>query len=179
MSSANTVVRTVTSMPSHSGGWLGMEAMAAKAKMWNREPAGRSLQPGNGHRTGPGNQGGGQDQEPGCGGAVQAPGGFHPCGERSQEDHQQHQQPGPQLEHKPDRMRLAAAVDSREGAEGREDCQVQPAQEHQGNQRDEDADGAPQRRMVVLVSGANAEHLGKQLHVGSAFLGVDSDGRPH
>src|SRR6476661_11285909 len=41
-SNANMVVRTATSMPSHSGGWLGMEAMAANAKMWKREPAGRS-----------------------------------------------------------------------------------------------------------------------------------------
>ena len=29
-------------MPCHSGGWLGMDAIAAKAKMWNNEPAGRS-----------------------------------------------------------------------------------------------------------------------------------------
>ena len=29
-------------MPCQSGGWLGMDAIAAKAKMWNNEPAGRS-----------------------------------------------------------------------------------------------------------------------------------------
>lgn len=35
-------VITATSMPCQSGGWLGMDAIAAKAKMWNNEPAGRS-----------------------------------------------------------------------------------------------------------------------------------------
>ena len=37
-----TTVATATSMPCQSGGWLGMDAIAAKAKMWNNEPAGRS-----------------------------------------------------------------------------------------------------------------------------------------
>ncbi len=34
-------VSTATSMHCHSGGWLGIEAIAANAKMWNSEPAGR------------------------------------------------------------------------------------------------------------------------------------------
>ena len=29
-------------MACQSGGWLGMDAIAAKAKMWNNDPAGRS-----------------------------------------------------------------------------------------------------------------------------------------
>ena len=35
------MVRTAASMHCQSGGWLGIEAIAAKAKMWNSEPAGR------------------------------------------------------------------------------------------------------------------------------------------
>ena len=45
ISRLSAVVRTATSIPSHSGGWLEMEAIAAKAKMWKRDPAGRSLSP--------------------------------------------------------------------------------------------------------------------------------------
>ena len=41
ISRQNTVVTTEASMHCHNGGWCGIEAMAAKAKIWNNEPAGR------------------------------------------------------------------------------------------------------------------------------------------
>ncbi len=64
---------------------------------------------------------------------------------------------------------FAAAIDASERAKGRKNRQIQPAQEYQREERNEDAHGAPQRRVVVLIAGTDAEHLNEQLH-GAAFL---------
>ena len=69
---------------------------------------------------------------------------------------------------KPFPVQLAAAVDPRECAERRENCQVQAVQQHQGDQRNEDSDCAADGDVMVLVCRGNGEHLGQQLHGGFA-----------
>lgn len=63
-------------------------------------------------------------------------------------------------------MGFTAAVNSGKSSKRREDGQVQPAQQHQGEERNEDTHRASQGRMVVLVAGSNAEHVSEHLHVG-------------
>ena len=74
-------------------------------------------------------------------------------------------------------MHFPAPVNSGEGAEGSKDRQVHPVNQDQDDQRNKDADGAPDRDVMVLVAGGNREHLGEQLHVGLRLsIRCQSDG---
>ena len=160
----NATVSTATSMHCHSGGWLGIDAMAANAKIWNSEPAGRRRH----HAT--------TREQPHAITVVATtrtqvvPAAESPArastraGEGGQEHHQQHQPTAPDLQGQPPGVRLVAAVDPGEGAEGSEDCQIQAVQQHQRDQRNKDSHGAAEGNLVVLVARRDGEHLGEQLH---------------
>ena len=132
-------------MHCHSGGWLGMEAIAAKAKMWKREPAGRCR-----HLAIT------REQPPATSvvastcsqllAAAEAAGVALRAVSVARSITRSMSAPGPDLDERTASVQLAAAVNPCERAEGRKDRQIQAVQQHEGDQRHEDPHCAPARR---------------------------------
>ena len=156
-------VNTATSMACGSGGWLGMDAIAAKAKMWNNDPAGRSRHQATISEQLPATRVVANDLEPDGVRGGERQGHSGAGGQGGQQHDHHHQRPGAELKAEAPGVRFVAAVDPGEGAEGSEDGQVEAVQEHQGDQRDKDTDGAADGHLVVLVAGRHGEHLGEHL----------------